>query len=548
MSFSKRIFLICVSALVMPSVVYASVALPNTKIKTDSSAMSNKKAFIQDQNQEKINKDNLDAKVLVRNITFEHHNVLSKQIENKLNFKFAELINTNISLNEIYKIVFETNDFLRDYGYPCATAYIPEQIIQNGNLIINIECGKYGNIILENNSDIKNGTIEKFLSHIKKGEVIKTRELEKVIYNINDIGSVTANGIFRPGANIGETDVVIEVNNYRKDSFSTIADNYGSKNAGRYRYTLNSSMFNLENKANHLAISGSISNKNQHNYAMQYEENIGSSGSKAGVYISKSDYELGNKYASIGTVGNSNEIGVNGSTPLIKSSRSNLSVVYGFVYRNITDELRAYSYKAKKHSYSLYAGFSGNELTTKDSLFYDLTLTSGKLIPDDIHIGPIPLDISTKGNYTKGVLGLAYTHRVSPVLNFMIRGQLQQAANNLDSSEQFYLGGAHGVRAYPQGEGSGDEGYQATAELIYTTKIPGLSLATFIDTGHVKYNKNSDMPGGMTLKGWGLSAIYRDAGGLWGRIDYARRIGLAKDSTEDAKSKQRTWFTIGKNW
>ncbi len=29
----------------------------------------------------------------------------------------------------------------------------------------------------------------------------------------------------------------------------------------------------------------------------------------------------------------------------------------------------------------------------------------------------------------------------------------QKASGNLDSSEHIYLGGAHGVRAYPQGEG-----------------------------------------------------------------------------------------------
>src|SRR5690606_17102591 len=38
----------------------------------------------------------------------------------------------------------------------------------------------------------------------------------------------------------------------------------------------------------------------------------------------------------------------------------------------------------------------------------------------------------------------------------------QTASKNLDSSEKLSLGGATGVRAYPQGESSGDEGFLAS--------------------------------------------------------------------------------------
>jgi hemolysin activation/secretion protein len=41
----------------------------------------------------------------------------------------------------------------------------------------------------------------------------------------------------------------------------------------------------------------------------------------------------------------------------------------------------------------------------------------------------------------------------------------QRASKNLDSSEEFFLGGPNGVRAYPQGEGAGDEGWLSRLEL-----------------------------------------------------------------------------------
>jgi hemolysin activation/secretion protein len=44
-----------------------------------------------------------------------------------------------------------------------------------------------------------------------------------------------------------------------------------------------------------------------------------------------------------------------------------------------------------------------------------------------------------------------------------LRGQL--AWNNLDTTEQFRAGGPDGVRAFPAGEGSGDQGAVLTLEL-----------------------------------------------------------------------------------
>ena len=87
----------------------------------------------------------------------------------------------------------------------------------------------------------------------------------------------------------------------------------------------------------------------------------------------------------------------------------------------------------------------------------------------------------------------------------------QKASGNLDSSEHIYLGGAHGVRAYPQGEGSGDEGLLGTVELRYHTPVKGLTLSTYLDAGHVEIARSGD-EGNMTLKGWGVGLSYTRPG------------------------------------
>ena len=70
----------------------------------------------------------------------------------------------------------------------------------------------------------------------------------------------------------------------------------------------------------------------------------------------------------------------------------------------------------------------------------------------------------------------------------------QRAGKNLDSSEKFVLGGVNGVRAYPQGEASGDSGYVATVEARYVpdfAAIPGvLQPFVFVDAGGVTISQN----------------------------------------------------------
>ena len=153
----------------------------------------------------------------------------------------------------------------------------------------------------------------------------------------------------------------------------------------------------------------------------------------------------------------------------------------------------------------------------------------------------------TEGSFTKGVLNLGVRQELGGRFHLNLKTQFQAAGDNLDSSEEIYLGGANGVRAYPQGEGSGDSGYLASVELVYRTGIPHLDLSTYYDTGHVVYaHDGSD--GGTTLSGWGIGVSYSCPGDYFLRLDWARRIGLARNASDEAQAKNRLWFMVGKVW
>lgn len=83
----------------------------------------------------------------------------------------------------------------------------------------------------------------------------------------------------------------------------------------------------------------------------------------------------------------------------------------------------------------------------------------------------------------------------------------QQSDTNLGSSEKFALGGAYGVRAYPQGEGIGDGGWMTNLELRHSFR-DSVEGVVFYDAGSVTTNRTPYAAGDNTrfLSGAGAGA------------------------------------------
>lgn len=91
------------------------------------------------------------------------------------------------------------------------------------------------------------------------------------------------------------------------------------------------------------------------------------------------------------------------------------------------------------------------------TLSYRAGLHTGTLVPDSEAAGELGRLGDTTGRFTKGTLDLTAVQGLGRDFDMLLKLSGQKAGSNLDSSEHIYLGGAHGVRAYPQGEASGDE-------------------------------------------------------------------------------------------
>jgi hemolysin activation/secretion protein len=135
----------------------------------------------------------------------------------------------------------------------------------------------------------------------------------------------------------------------------------------------------------------------------------------------------------------------------------------------------------------------------------------------------------------------------------------QWAAQDVNTSEKFYLGGPYGVRAYPVAQAGGDQGVLGTVE-IQRPLPKNLIASVFVDSGMVRqyvstykgWQGQTAAANTYSLTGTGLGLKWQYQGvtlsGIvaWkvGKNPLLSQTGLAVDN-DSTNSSPRGWLTAG---
>jgi hemolysin activation/secretion protein len=183
--------------------------------------------------------------------------------------------------------------------------------------------------------------------------------------------------------------------------------------------------------------------------------------------------------------------------PLVRSQEGNLNVTFGydrktFINRQLATDTISSSYRIK----NIVAGVSGNNY---DGLFGgavnsgQLSLVTGKLeLRDD---NPPNFGLYTPAHFLKLAFAASRTQTLIPDRSSLVAnvsGQL--SSENLNSAEQFYLGGPYGIRAYPVAQAGGAQGMLGSFEYQHRL-AEGWQGIAFFDAGRIQQYRN-------TYPGW----------------------------------------------
>lgn len=462
---------------------------------------------------------------------------------------------SNLTLPQLRALAARISDFYHARGYFVAQAYLPAQDVQAGTVTIEVIEGRYGKIDLRNGARISDRVPAGVLRGLAPGDLVTNAPLERRLLLLSDIPGIRVKATLAPGADVGTSDLIVDVAPGAPVTGSLEADNAGNRYTGEYRF---GGTINLNNPGGYgdmlslrlLASSGGLA------YGRAaYQGPVGNA--TLGVAFAHLRYSLGREFEVLDGSGTANILSAYASYPLVRSRRANLYALAAADYKMLRDEIGLVSSESDKRIAAGTLGFAGNsrdDLGGGGSNAFSAGWTMGNLqIRSPLERAADALTARSAGGFNKLQASFARLQSVAGPFSLYASVRSQLAFNNLDSSEKIQLGGAYGIRAYPEGEAFGDSGYLATLEARmmlggWTGSLPGeFELIGFVETGKVQYAQDPWFagPNHATRSGYGVGLNWIGPEGFILRTAYARKLGTGP-ATSAPDSDGRFWFQIVK--
>lgn len=405
-----------------------------------------------------------------------------------------DLVGSEHSLTELLAGAERITSYYYQHGYPAARAYLPAQEIKDGAVKLRVMEGRIDQHRINNQSHLSDTRASAYFDQLKKGGVIKSDQINRSLRLLNETPGVGGSrATLQPGASVGTSELLIELQPGTAYSGNVDLDNYGNRFTGEYRLGATLNLNSPLRIGDQITFSAFDSGPDLMYGRLAYQLPIGSNGLRVGAAYLDTRYRLGKDFAALEAHGIATGSSVFSIYPLIRHERSQLTGTASWERKNLTDYADVTESVANKKIRLTSLALSGMHQDTLGGggiCSLDLTLAQGNLDITSAYERAVD-DISalSNGAYTRLSYNFNRLQQLTPttVLSLALSGQ--QASKNLDSSEKFSLGGSVGVRAYPQGEGIGDEGYLVNLELRknITSRLQGV---VFYDTGSVTISRN----------------------------------------------------------
>lgn len=470
----------------------------------------------------------------------------------------ADLIGGEHTLAELMEGVARVTAYYRERGYVVARAYLPPQEIRDGAVLINVLEGRIGEQRVHNQSRLSDQRANDYLSVIKSGVVLQAAPVDRAILLLNDTPGVgAARATLQPGASVGTSDLVIELDPSVPYTANVELDNGGNYYTGEYRIGA-ALLLNSPLKMGDLLTLNALTSDQDLIYSrISYSIPAGASGLKLGAAYSDTSYRLGKEFAALLAHGTASSSSLFAAYPFIRSQAGNLSGTLTWEDKQLNDQTDTLFTTSDKQVQLVSLGLNGNHQDALGGVgitSFDLSLVAGRLSMDAGSSDPFSLSqykfTQSDGAYTRLAYNVNRLQRLTDTDSLSGTFSGQQASKNLNSSEQFSLGGMNGVRAYPQGEGSGDQGWLLNLELRHSF-APTLQGAIFYDVGSVDISRNPYLAGDniRSISGAGIGAN-ADLAGVRIKTYLAWRTDGGQPTAEPSSLNRnpRLWLQLTKQF
>jgi hemolysin activation/secretion protein len=408
-------------------------------------------------------------------------------------------VGISITFADLEKACDAITALYRQHGYSVQAIVLPQSIPKSGGTVkLRITEAKLSSVVVNTPNGpgrFSAARVEQYITNANPiGELLNLNSIERSLIILNETPGVMVSSQLEAGKEPGETALNVNLQDTPLFQGRVGLNNYGSRTTGANQATAALGLNNLTGIGDQASLNGIGSEGSQYIQGA-YSLPGSTDGLRLGVSGTYLQYKNVSSYASPnGNTGDAWTTGLSAAYPLVRTQGSNLNATLGYDIKSYTNKFMSTNTTNSAYNIrNVVAGLSGN---TYDG-FGGGAINDGSV---SITFGSLDILSTSVGGYG------AYTPSAFTKFNFSgsrnqsldadgqtslfvaLSGQL--ASVELNSAEQFYLGGPYGVRAYPVAQGGGTQGGLGTLEL--RRKLPeNLTVSGFFDAGVVQQYKNN---------------------------------------------------------
>lgn len=168
--------------------------------------------------------------------------------ESKLMARIAHLIGEGRSLNDLVQGATAIQQAYRKAGYGGVVAFVPEQKLENGDVIIQVVEGKIDKVQISGNDERDEINILRSLPHLKQGETPVVKNIDRNIQMANENPTKKIRVALVAGARPGAIDADAKVTDERPLRLLFGVDSAGTPGTGNFRTNVGIQHTNLWNR------------------------------------------------------------------------------------------------------------------------------------------------------------------------------------------------------------------------------------------------------------------------------------------------------------
>lgn len=429
-----------------------------------------------------------DVRFVLREVRFSTSAFLSTE---ELAAIAAPYTHREVGMADLQTMIAEVNRRYAERGVTTARAVLGHQAIQGGVLQVELVEGRLGELHIEGEAQTREAFIRKRI-HQQPGDVVDSDQLRDDLVYLNRTSDVQAQALLRPGAQVGQTDIVLHANEVDRRYLDVFVDNAGIDSTGRERIGVQGFFNGLAGINDRLSASFAYAEGGLEGQA-SYSGIVNPRNGRLGLSYSRSQINLVNgAYRDLDITGQSQAMTLDFTQPFI-ANRTWL--VQAMASAGRTESSTDIADERISDTQSTIATLGASVARRSTGREWTLTQVVSSLRSEEPLLG--------SRSFVTAVGGLGYLQKIGQS-RFLLRVNSGWQYSNddvLPSGNLFQIGGVGSVRGYERGVLSGPRGYFLDTEL-HRSFGDSLDGYVFVDHGSV----SSDFPGAQDITGTGIGA------------------------------------------